>query len=223
MLDVEQPRFTQALRAEGIPTTLLNSGEALYLQEIFQRKQVFGTSHYPFDYAGRSLDDVDYSRGLCPVAEALTDPARSRSFLVPCNEGMTDDDALQLARWGCQIEEHYSRKHGRFCPMDIEWAKDGQTGEIYIVQARPETVQALKKRDVLETYHLDKRGKVLASGQSVGDKIGQGPVRVVADVHELGAFQPGEVLVIDRRERPPWRSSFHLQDSCPRELSREPK
>jgi perosamine synthetase len=108
-LDVDQPRFIQALRAEGIPVTLLNSGEALYLQELFQRKQVFGTSHYPFDYAGRSIDDVDYSRGLCPVAEELTDPARSRSFLLPCNEGMKEEDAVEMADAVRKVAQHYAR------------------------------------------------------------------------------------------------------------------
>jgi dTDP-4-amino-4,6-dideoxygalactose transaminase len=109
VLAVEQSRFIQALRAEGIPITLLNSGEALYLQEVFQRKQVFGTSHYPFDYAGRSIDDVDYRRGLCPVAEELTDPARSRSFLLPCNEGMTDEDAVDMADAVRKVAQHYAR------------------------------------------------------------------------------------------------------------------
>jgi dTDP-4-amino-4,6-dideoxygalactose transaminase len=109
VLDVDQPQFVRALRAEGIPVNLVNSGEALYLQEIFQRKQVFGTSHYPFDYAGRSVDDVDYSRGLCPVAEALTDPARSRSFLLPCNEGITEDDAVEMAGAVRKVAEHYAR------------------------------------------------------------------------------------------------------------------
>jgi dTDP-4-amino-4,6-dideoxygalactose transaminase len=109
VLDVDQPQFVRALRAEGIPVNLVNSGEALYLQEIFQRKQVFGTSHYPFDYAGRSVDDVDYSRGLCPVAEELTDPARSRSFLLPCNEGITEDDAVEMAGAVRKVAEHYAR------------------------------------------------------------------------------------------------------------------
>ncbi len=116
---------------------------------------------------------------------------------------VTDDDVLKLARWGCQIEEHYSRKRNRFCPMDIEWAKDGQSGDIYIVQARPETVHARKNRGVLETYHLQKRGEVLATGQSVGNKIGQGPVHVIADAQHLGAFDEGEVLVTDKTD-PDW-------------------
>jgi dTDP-4-amino-4,6-dideoxygalactose transaminase len=109
VLRVDQPTFTAALRAEGIPTTLLNSGAALYLQAPFQRKQVFGASHYPWDYAGRTLEDTDYSPGLCPVAEELTDPARSRSFLVPCNEGVTEEDAAELAAAIRKVALHYAR------------------------------------------------------------------------------------------------------------------
>jgi perosamine synthetase len=108
VLSVDQPTFTAALREEGIPTTLLNSGAALYLQAPFQRKQFFGTSHYPYDYAGRSVDDVDYSPGLCPVAEELTDPARSRSFLVPSNEGVTDEDAAEMAAAIRKVALHYA-------------------------------------------------------------------------------------------------------------------
>jgi pyruvate,water dikinase len=116
---------------------------------------------------------------------------------------LTDDEVLSLARWGCRIEEHYSRQQNRFCPMDIEWAKDGQTGEIYIVQARPETVQSRKTRDFLETHRLHNRGKILAHGQSVGDRIGSGPVRVISDVQHLAAFRQGEVLVTDKTD-PDW-------------------
>jgi dTDP-4-amino-4,6-dideoxygalactose transaminase len=109
VLDVDQPRFIAALRAEGIPAGLVHSGEALYLQEMFQRKQVFGTSHYPFDYAGRALDDVDYSRGICPVAEELTDPARARSLLLPSNEGVTESDAADMARAIRKVARHHAR------------------------------------------------------------------------------------------------------------------
>jgi pyruvate,water dikinase len=114
-----------------------------------------------------------------------------------------DDEILTLARWGCQIEEHYSRKHGRFCPMDIEWAQDGQNGELFIVQARPETVQARKHRDVVETYHLPRRARVLARGQSVGEKIAHGPARLIANAQHLGRFREGEVLVTDKTD-PDW-------------------
>jgi pyruvate,water dikinase len=116
---------------------------------------------------------------------------------------LADDDILTLARWAGLIEDHYSATRGCLTPMDMEWAKDGLTGELFIVQARPETVQAHKATDVLERYHLQQRGAVLAHGQSVGEKIGHGPVRLIKDVHHLQTFQPGEVLVTDKTD-PDW-------------------
>lgn len=106
-------------------------------------------------------------------------------------------EVLQLARWGMQIEEHYGR------PMDLEWAKDGQTGELYIVQARPETVQAVKQHHILETYTLKKTGKVLVRGIAVGAKIGQGPVHLIKSVKEISKFKPGSVLVTEMTD-PDW-------------------
>ena len=114
-----------------------------------------------------------------------------------------DDDILALARWAVIIEEHYSRKKGAYCPMDIEWAKDGLTGELFIVQARPETVQSQKPRDLLENYRLKEHGTVLVTGRSVGDKISQGPVRVIKSVAHLRDFKPREVLVTDKTD-PDW-------------------
>jgi pyruvate,water dikinase len=114
-----------------------------------------------------------------------------------------DDDILMLARWACLIEEHYSAKRRQPTPMDMEWAKDGRTGELFIVQARPETVQALKSRDVLETYRLTDKGRLLATGQSVGEKIGQGRAHVIRDVQSLREFGEGEVLVTDKTD-PDW-------------------
>jgi pyruvate,water dikinase len=116
---------------------------------------------------------------------------------------LADDDILTLARWACLIENHYSSKRGCLTPMDMEWAKDGLTGELFIVQARPETVQAGKALDVLERYHLQRRGSVLIRGQSVGEKISHGPVRLIKDVHHLQTFQDGEVLVTDKTD-PDW-------------------
>jgi len=108
-----------------------------------------------------------------------------------------DDDILTLAGYALTIEDHYSTKAGRPVPMDIEWAKDGETGELFVVQARPETVQSQKAGDVLETYRLDERGTVLAAGKSIGDKIAAGKARIVTDVGRLPEFRPGEVLVSD--------------------------
>ena len=116
---------------------------------------------------------------------------------------LSDDDILQLARWACIIEDHYTAKRGHPMPMDIEWAKDGRTGELFIVQARPETVQAQKDRDVIQTFKLKERGKVLITGRSVGEKIASGPVRVVKSVEFLREFREGDILVADKTD-PDW-------------------
>jgi len=116
---------------------------------------------------------------------------------------ITDEEILTLGRWGCIIEEHYSAKHGHPTPMDIEWAKDGHTGELFIVQARPETVQSQRSRETMELYHLTQRGKILVQGRSIGEKIGQGPVRVIRNVHHIQQFQKGEVLITDKTD-PDW-------------------
>ena len=138
--------------------------------------------------------DIGGSKMVKNVPVSLEDRSR---FAI------TDEEILTLARWGCIIEDHYSAKKGRPCPMDIEWAKDGQTGDLFIVQARPETVQSGKDPDVLETYHLKQRGPVLIQGRSVGEKIGQGPVRVIKHVENLQDFQNGDVLVTDKTD-PDW-------------------
>ena len=115
----------------------------------------------------------------------------------------SDNEILQLARWACLIEEHYSKKRGAPTPMDIEWAKDGETEELFIVQARPETVQAHKRRDAIETFKLKQKGRVLVSGRSVGEKISAGPVHVIKNAQYLGHFKDGEVLVTDKTD-PDW-------------------
>jgi pyruvate,water dikinase len=117
---------------------------------------------------------------------------------------LTDDEVLQLARWGCIVEDHYSATRGAAAPMDLEWAKDGNTGELFIVQARPETVQSRRNPDVLETYRLGQRSAVLASGRSVGDKIATGRVRVITSAQFIDRFQAGEVLVTDKTD-PDWQ------------------
>lgn len=108
-----------------------------------------------------------------------------------------DDDVLALADAALKIEDHYSRKAGRPTPMDIEWAKDGVDGKLYIVQARPETVASQRPLGQLDDYRLDARTEVRATGRAVGDRIAAGKVRVVSDVSHLDEFRPGEVLVAD--------------------------
>ncbi len=110
---------------------------------------------------------------------------------------ISDDDVLTLARYAMVIEDHYSKKAGKDMPMDIEWAKDGRTGELFIVQARPETVQSQKTGDILETYHLEKKGPVLITGRSVGEKIASGKAHIISDVSHLSDFKHGEILISD--------------------------
>lgn len=110
---------------------------------------------------------------------------------------ITDDEILELAGFALAIEDHYSAKAGHPVPMDIEWAKDGLSNELFIVQARPETVQSQRSKDTLEIYHLDGTGELLATGKSVGEKIASGKAHVITDVAHLSAFRPGEVLVSD--------------------------
>jgi pyruvate,water dikinase len=132
---------------------------------------------------------------------------RVKNVPVPSSDrarfAISDDDILTLARWACIVEDHYSHKRGQETPMDLEWALDGNTGELFIVQARPETVQANKRRDALEIHHLEKKGRVLVTGRSVGEKIGQGQAHIINDVHGLTEFQDGEVLVTDKTD-PDW-------------------
>ncbi|MEG5037875.1 MULTISPECIES: phosphoenolpyruvate synthase [unclassified Microcoleus] len=114
-----------------------------------------------------------------------------------------DDEILQLAKWAVLIEEHYSKVRGTYTPMDIEWAKDGNTGELFIVQARPETVQSQKSAKILRNYKLQGTSAVLAKGRAVGESIGQGKARVILDVHRIAEFQSGEVLVTNKTD-PDW-------------------
>lgn len=119
------------------------------------------------------------------------DPAERLLF------SLSKDEVEQLARQALIIEKHYGR------PMDIEWAKDGVNGKLYILQARPETVKSRDNKQVLERYTLQKRGEILAEGRSIGQRIGQGKARVIKDVNEMHKVQPGDVLVSDMTD-PDW-------------------
>ena len=113
-------------------------------------------------------------------------------------------EVLKLAEWACAIEDHYSKRAGRHQPMDIEWAKDGITGELFILQARPETVHAQKSENFIEKYKLgENHGAPLASGVAVGEKIGQGTAHVLMDPERLRTFKEGEILVTSMTD-PAW-------------------
>ena len=131
-----------------------------------------------------------------PVKNIETTEAERGAYIL------NDDEILELSRWACIIEDHYGR------PMDVEWAKDGDgvevgTGNLFIVQARPETVHSQNSKRVLETYVLKEKGTILASGQAVGAKIGQGTSRLLHKVSQIHDFKAGEVLVTDMTD-PDW-------------------
>ena len=110
---------------------------------------------------------------------------------------LSDKDVLTLADYAIKIEKHYSEKAGVDRPMDMEWAKDGLDGGIYMVQARPETVESQKQGNILRQYHLRSEGETLARGYAIGTKIAAGRARYIRDVAHLHEFRPGEVLVAD--------------------------
>jgi pyruvate,water dikinase len=132
------------------------------------------------------------------------DSAVGRSIdFVPVDEAdrgrlsLTDDEVTELAQHALKIEEHYGR------PMDIEWGKDGVDGQLYILQARPETVKSRQSGSTLQRFRMDERGEVLVEGRAIGQKIGAGAVRVLTSAESMHEFQPGEVLVADMTD-PDW-------------------
>ncbi len=135
--------------------------------------------------------------GKHPTKNVSVDPVHKKQFCV------SDDEILTLANWACIIEDHYSEKAGHHKPMDMEWAKDGITKELFIVQARPETVHSQKNKNQLEEYVLKEKSKVLVEGRSVGSRIGAGKVNVIKDVKDIHGFKEGEVLVTDMTD-PDW-------------------
>ncbi|MEY3327844.1 MAG: hypothetical protein RLZZ115_725 [Cyanobacteriota bacterium] len=131
----------------------------------------------------------------------------TKNINVPISEqkkyALSEDEILKLAQWTVMIEDHYSQVRQCYSPMDIEWAKDGLTGELFIVQARPETVQSQKIGRVLENYKLQGQGRILVTGRAVGDKIGQGKARIMTNIKNMDQFQSGDVLVTHRTD-PDW-------------------
>ncbi len=138
----------------------------------------------------RMIFNEDRAAGRSTRIEAVPQAERDRFSL-------TDKDVLELARHAMAIEQHYGR------PMDIEWGKDGNDGKLYILQARPETVQSQAVAGGVEKFRLKQRGEVLVEGRAIGQKIGIGPVRLVASTAEMDKVQAGDVLVTDMTD-PNW-------------------
>jgi pyruvate,water dikinase len=161
--------------------------------EFYVHKPTFLTGHRAV--LRRSLGQKQFAMrlaqghvGSTTRDQVMTEASRSR-FCID------DDDVLTLAGYAISIEQHYSAEAGHPVPMDIEWAKDAEDGGLYVVQARPETVASRRTAEAFESYTLTGEGKVLVSGKAVGEKIGSGSVRVIADTKDLKDFRPGEVLV----------------------------
>jgi len=164
--------------------------------EFYVYKKTLVSGHHPIlrRYLGEKAKKMVYSKdntaGLSTHNVNVV-PSERRKF------SLSDDDVLQLARYAVKIEQHYGR------PMDIEWAKDGFNNQLYIVQARPETVQALESKNQQLHYSLNERSDVLAVGKSVGKKIACGHARVVLDAADMYQVKPGDVLITDITD-PDW-------------------
>lgn len=140
---------------------------------------------------GRKEQKLIYGSGNKATVNLPVSPKDKKKFVL------NDEEILALARWACIIEDHYKRS------MDTEWAKDGVDNKLYIVQARPETVQSRKDVNVLEDYVLEKKGKIICTGLSVGKKIGQGKANRIMSIKDIDKFKKGDVLVTDMTD-PDW-------------------
>ncbi len=150
------------------------------------------------DLGEKAVKLVYAQGGTKRVAQRRVSREQRQTFVL------SNPEVLELARWAAKIEAHYSAVSNRPTPMDIEWAKDGNTGRLYIVQARPETVHSNEGEGKFEFFRMGgKAGKPLVVGKSVGAKVGTGVVRVIHGVDELSKFQPGEVLVAEMTD-PDW-------------------
>jgi pyruvate,water dikinase len=136
-------------------------------------------------------------RGIKKTKVVSTSKKEKTSFTL------SDKEILLLSKWGVLIEEHYTKKYKKWTPMDMEWAKDGKTGQLFIVQARPETIHALRDFSKIKEYKLQEKGKEIVKGISVGSKIAAGKANVILDAKDVNQFKAGEVLVTDMTD-PDW-------------------
>ncbi|MDD3735439.1 MAG: phosphoenolpyruvate synthase [Candidatus Pacebacteria bacterium] len=132
---------------------------------------------------------------------------------VPKNKqfefSLDDDEILTLAKWALVIEDHYSKKAGKWMPQDIEWAKDGRSGQLFIVQSRPETIHTQRDVQYYQEYKINTKKEPILTGIAIGNKIGVGKAHIIEDVSKIGEFKKGEVLVT-RMTDPDWVSIFPL-------------
>ncbi len=164
--------------------------------EFYVYKQTFKTGHRAIirKNLGKKQFRMVYASGNAKVtvANERVSAEEAQTFCL------SDDEILTLADYAIKVEDHYTRKAGVDRPMDMEWAKDGVSGELFLVQARPETVESQKnKTDFLEAYTLDEKSRVLLRGKAVGQRIASGKVHVIRDLRHIREFKPGEILVAE--------------------------
>lgn len=179
-------------------TVLINS--IFGLGENIVQGHVNPDEFYVFKPTG-AIISKSYSRKDIKMIYDLKGKSPVKNVKIPeadqTKPSLSDKQVLQLAKWGMKIEEHYKK------PMDIEFALDGRNKELYIIQARPETVMSRKDLSIVEYYKIEKKGKVLIKGQSVGNRIGAGQVNRIMDIKEISKFKPGQVLITDMTD-PDW-------------------
>ncbi|MBD3304208.1 phosphoenolpyruvate synthase [Candidatus Woesearchaeota archaeon] len=146
---------------------------------------------------GSKSKTMIYAKGKEPTKNTNTPIKKQKEFCLK------DEEVLQLAKWAGTIEKHYTKKKGTWTPMDIEWAKDGKSSKLYVVQARPETVQSQKQRHTLKEYKIKEKGEIITTGKSVGSKIANGKAAVIKNVKEIEKFKPGQILVTEMTD-PDW-------------------
>ncbi|TAL58293.1 MAG: phosphoenolpyruvate synthase, partial [Legionella sp.] len=171
--------------------------------EFIVAKKTLRTASNPiiFKKLGGKMKKMIYGAGgqkkVKPTKVVATSAKERDSFVL------TDAEIKTLAEWGVKIEEHYTARNKKWTPMDTEWAKDGLTGELFIVQARPETIHAERDFSKIREYVLKEQGKLIVKGASVGSKIAVGQARVILSAKNIGQFKKGEVLVTDMTD-PDW-------------------
>lgn len=165
--------------------------------KVFSPTLVKGFSPIISKELGTKKFKLVYKKGAESTIIRPVKPSQRSKFVL------TDEEILQLAGWAAAIEEHYSKLAKKWMPQDIEWAKDGRSKKLFILQSRPETVHARAKKTFYTQYTLKQKGKVLIEGLAVGEKIGAGKANVILDVKDIDKFNPGEVLVTTMTD-PDW-------------------
>jgi pyruvate,water dikinase len=170
--------------------------------EFYVFKPTLATGHRPILMRQLGSKELKMIYSTATVAGMSTRDVRVRKEDRE-QFSIDDEDVLTLARYAVAIEEHYSAKAGRPVPMDIEWAKDGQSGELFVVQARPETVQSQRDTAIQQIYAMRERGRVLVRGKSVGQRIASGRTRLILEAAQMNDLQQDEILVTDMTD-PDW-------------------